>query len=139
MYLISKLLMNSLYGRFGLNTLLYSARFLTNEEYDEKVSNKTLDSIEVLTKEFENHVLIVTPNKSKEYSAIDGNIAVALAITANSRIRMCENKNNPKYKLLYSDTDSMFMEGCVPDNTTDETKLGFWSLGRKNLFSFHCT
>ena len=36
--------------------------------------------------------LIVIPNKSKEYSAIDGNIGVALAITANSRIRMCENK-----------------------------------------------
>ena len=135
MYLISKLLMNSLYGRFGLNTFLPSARFLTNEEYDEKVSNKTLDSIDVLTKEFENHVLVVIPNKSKEYSAIDGNIAVALAITANSRIRMCEEKNNPKYKLLYSDTDSMFIEGSLPNEVIDNTKLGFWSLENQYIYS----
>ena len=65
--------------------------------------------------------LIVTPNKSKEYCAIDGNIGVALTITANSRIRMSENKNNPNYKFPYSDTDSMFMEGCLPDNTIVDT------------------
>lgn len=40
MHLISKLLLNSLYGRFGLNIFLPKAKFLTNKKFDEEVEAK---------------------------------------------------------------------------------------------------
>ena len=78
---------------------------------------KKIDTLDVLTTEFENHVLVVTPNKFKEFRATDGNVAVALAITANYRVRFVIN--NPLFKLLYTDIDSGFVEGELPSEFID--------------------
>ena len=94
-----------------------------------------LDPLYVVTKEFENHVLVIKPNKSTDFGACDGNIAVALAITANSRIRMSEVKNNPTIKLYYTDTDSAFIEGELPNELIDPKKLGYWSLENQYIYS----
>lgn len=100
-----------------------------------KLRLKKIDSVEVLTKDFENHVLVISPNKCKEFSDTDGNIGVALAITANSRIRMCDEKNNENYKIYYTDTDSLFIEGELPDSCINNKKLGYWSLENQYIYS----
>lgn len=111
MYLIGKLLMNSLFGRLGLDPFLATSKFITNDEYDIGVESKEIDPLNVLTKDFENHKLVITPNDSTEFSEWDGNVGLALAITANARIVMSTIKNNPNIKLYYTYTDSAFCEG----------------------------
>ena len=89
----------------------------------------------VLIKEYENHVLVITPCKFEDFSNCDGNITVALAITANARIKMSEFKNNPNIKLFYTDTDSEFIQGTLPDSVVHSKKLGFWSLENQYIYS----
>lgn len=133
MYLISKLLMNSLYGRFGMNTFLPKCEFLEDVEYSQQVELKLIDPIDVECIQFENHVLVITPNKSTQFSELDGNISVALAITAYSRIRMCEIKNKC-YILYYTDTDSGFLEGELPVESINGKKIGYWTHEAEYLY-----
>jgi hypothetical protein len=49
--------------------------------------------------------------KEGKYSSLLINVAIAASITGYSRISMSYYKNNPLFKLYYSDTDSIFIEG----------------------------
>ena len=59
---------------------------------------------------------------------------MALAITANARIRMSELKNS-KYTILYSDTDSYYTLEPLPENMVNSKELGFWSAETPYLYS----
>jgi len=52
---------------------------------------------------------------SDEYHGTEVNVAIASAITAYARIHMSQFKNNPDFKLYYSDTDSMVTNKPLPD------------------------
>lgn len=52
------------------------------------------------------------------------NIAIAAAVTAYARIIMSAFKNNPYIKLFYTDTDSAFVQGPLPDHLVSNTELG---------------
>lgn len=60
-----------------------------------------------------------TPKVSNQRNLSDSNllinVSIAAAITGYSRIFMSLFKNNPKFKLYYSDTDSAFIEGNLED------------------------
>jgi hypothetical protein len=113
MYLISKLLMNNLYGRFDMDYKLLSHNIIDNEElydyidhYDisniiELDNNKSL--ISYLNQNKINYMLLNNDTKNNIY------IAIASAITAYSRFNMTLFKNNPNYELYYSDTDSIYI------------------------------
>lgn len=49
------------------------------------------------------------------YHGQDINIAIASAITAGARVEMSFFKNNPNFKLYYSDTDSAVIDAPLPD------------------------
>jgi DNA polymerase type B, organellar and viral len=111
MNFIAKLLMNSLYGRFGMNQNFSNNLFVSSKEL-EKIDHKNL--ISVLKMDNDLYFIECTGEKSN----FTGNVAVASAITAYSRIHM---ENLKKFcmvnniKIFYFDTDSIFTDKPLPD------------------------
>jgi len=126
MNLIAKLLMNSLYGKFGMK--LDSTEidmYDTSTEEGENTLRKMMDiwgeTIEDYVK-IDNHYLIIRNTrlsikyneKEDMYHGQDINIAIASAITAGARVHMSYFKNNPLFNLYYSDTDSAVTDSPIP-------------------------
>jgi hypothetical protein len=123
MYLISKLLLNSLYGRFGMS--------LDLEEH-EIIDNRKLARYIGLTKEHMPEIIDLNNGKSiiskitnKGYerdcdtASMNVSIGIASAITAYARIHMSTYLQNPNYNVYYSDTDSI-----VTDKPIDSKHIG---------------
>ena len=128
MNLTAKLLMNSLYGKFGMNTEMTKVEIIDNDT--EKI-NKYLDKINTSITDvilLENKIVLMyitnkfTPSDIDNvfhddvFHALDVNIAIASAITAYARIKMSYFKNNPSYKLFNSDTDNIVINKPLPDH-----------------------
>ncbi|KAH7916880.1 hypothetical protein BV22DRAFT_1027292, partial [Leucogyrophana mollusca] len=119
MYLISKLLMNSLYGRFGMNYIFYNHIIIEDNELYDFVDNYSINEVIPLD---DNKSLISYLDDNKVNSIILSNdskanisIGIASAITAGARIHMSQFKNNPDYNLYYSDTDSIDIDRPLPE------------------------
>ena len=114
MNLICKYILNSLFGRFALRPIVskteFVPRYLNIWEFLDK--NEPEDWIEI-DKE---NILLTYRSKNEEGVDIEYNnsIAIASAVTAYARVFMSRFKNNPAFILLYSDTDSAFIEGILP-------------------------
>jgi len=134
MNFISKLLLNSLYGRFGMTDVFPIIDFLDQDEFKQFNFNNT-EVDEILN--FKNKYLVrYTPKPSleKELRGEEGdfaniNIAIASAVTAYARIHMSKFKHQNfleklGLKLLYTDTDSLYFDGPLPDKYVDPTILG---------------
>jgi len=133
MNLIAKLLMNSLYGKFGMrleSTIV--EMFDTSNALENELLNEMLDTYGMSVQDFikiDNKLLTVrnTVVNSVYYNDDDGdtyhgsdvNIAIASAVTAGGRMWMSLLKNNPNVNLYYSDTDS-----GVVDQPLDEALVG---------------
>lgn len=111
--LISKNLMNSLYGRFGMDQYLVNNAVIDRDEtLLENILDKTVleDMIEL-----DNKLLIqYLPKEFNTYSyqenlEINISIPIASSVTAYSRIIMSKYKNNLDYILHYTDTDSLYL------------------------------
>jgi hypothetical protein len=127
----AKLLNNSLYGKFGMTDEMIKIEIINIEGTNESQLNKILDSFNAQIKDitiFDNYVVIVhnkfTPSINNKQDLffddvihqMDINIAIASAISAYSRIFMSQFKNNPNFKLYYSDTDSIFTDKPIPEH-----------------------
>lgn len=123
MYLISKLLLNSLYGKFGINPHLLTYKFVPKFIFEDKSLGKVSD-IYKDWKKIGNFYLA----GYEDWSTIISNVAIAQAVTAFSRIDMSIFKNNPNFKLYYSDTDSIFIDSYLPDEFVSNTELGKYKL-----------
>nr|YP_009690455.1 DNA polymerase family B [Schizopora paradoxa]QEG57235.1 DNA polymerase family B [Schizopora paradoxa] len=105
-YVISKLLMNSLYGRFAMDPHLLNYKIVDtidqNNPYEDVIKLK-------------NKYLLSYYNEEQSYS-MNINIAIGLSVTAYARIIMSIFKNNPKLTglLYYTDTDSIFCDKELP-------------------------
>ena len=126
LYLISKLLMNSLYGRFGMNPELENYTIIDNDELDTYFSQYIIKNIihlnsKNLDNNDNNKLLISYLNKNSEdklnnFTHFNGkskkipniSVPIAAAITANARIFMSQFKNDPNLTIYYTDTDSLF-------------------------------
>ena len=104
-YLMSKMLMNSLYGKFGMDLHIYSYQLDRKSKYSNIRNNVYTEFIE-LQGDF---VLVGAENKD-ENKWLDINIAIASAVTANARIFMSQFLNSPRRTgdVYYMDTDSIF-------------------------------
>jgi DNA polymerase type B, organellar and viral len=120
---IAKLLMNSLYGRFGLNPLLPETQIIDKDMLDDFIDYCEISELI----EFDSKILLqyLDENKIKNFNndkmegEISSNIAIASAITAYSRMTMADIKNyclNNGIKIYYSDTDSVFTDKPLPDH-----------------------
>ena len=116
--LIAKILLNSLYGRFGMNEIIMKYEIFSKEEFSQITEDKILDFIEI-----EDHILVGLEIESNEDSH-NISIGVAAAITAYSRIHMSQFKNNPNIRLFYTDTDSIYTDSELDDSFIDNKILG---------------
>ena len=105
--------------------------------YINKLNNKTIikDFID-----FGSHYLV---NLQKAYNpddrGIPANVAIALAITAYSRIDMSEFKNRDDINIFYSDTDSLFTDVSLPNEVINNKELGLYKLEREYLLLYFYT
>jgi len=129
---IAKIIMNSLYGRFGMDDNFNKIVIIPKEDFDNyPLAKGDVEIEEVL--EFDKHLLLKIINKevSKDITPGDHNIniSIAAAVTAYARIHMSQFKNNPNLpNLYYSDTDSLYFDAPLPKKLVDDTKLGFLKL-----------
>lgn len=124
---VAKLLMNSLYGKFGMKTENTDVTVFNCSDpigmnsfnecftlWGESIKGLiTIDNYKILVR---NSLLTYKYNEEEDlYHGMDVNIAIASAITARAREHMSIFKNNSKFKLYYSDTDSVVVDRPLPD------------------------
>jgi hypothetical protein len=120
MYLISKLLMNSLYGRFGMNEILFTHEIIDEIKLNYYIEKYSINEIihlnnnKILISYFDINIKEDIMLNNETYSNIS--IVIASAISAYARIHMTQFKNNPNYNLFYTDTDSIFIDKPLSDN-----------------------
>jgi hypothetical protein len=117
MNLIAKLLMNSLYGRFGMDYSLEESSICNDKEILKLLNNNSDNKHVIDIEPLGSNSFIVTQesdNISTKISSLSHhhniNVAIAAGVTALARIEMSKYKNNDLLKLFYSDTDSIFVD-----------------------------
>jgi DNA polymerase type B, organellar and viral len=123
---IAKILLNSLYGRFGMDDNFAEVNII-HEDYIADFENKFF---EVITNKLKlNDYFLVEIQKTANLAEDDTsthniNVAIASAITSYSRIYMSQFKNNPKINLYYTDTDSIYTDSDIDVSLISNTILG---------------
>jgi hypothetical protein len=137
--LVAKLLMNSLYGKFGMRLESTQVEmFDTSNEMESNLLSDMMDLYGKFIKDFiklDNHIVTVRDsllnyeyNENEDmFHGVDINIAIASAVTAGGRMWMSTIKNNPLFKLYYSDTDSAAIDRPLPSFMVGEA-LGQFKL-----------
>jgi len=115
---ISKLLLNSLYGRMAMDDRHNSIKVYDEKEFKQNMKKNDLYSKIADIEFFKEVKKVVVETKLERFTnAFNSNyenhitsIPIAAAITAEARIYMSQFKNNPNFKLYYTDTDSIFID-----------------------------
>jgi hypothetical protein len=125
MNLIAKLLLNSLYGKFGMKmTMTKVDMYDTYTDEGKEEFKEMLDtygeSVEDYIQIDDTFIIVRDSQLSLKYDedldmfhGQDVNIAIASCITATSRVFMSFFKNNSDYNLYYSDTDSIVIDKAL--------------------------
>nr|YP_009487185.1 hypothetical protein [Russula compacta]AWB36087.1 hypothetical protein [Russula compacta] len=121
---IAKILLNSLYGRFGMDDNFINVD-LIHKDYFADFEAKFLDNIKNI-ENFDEYKLVQYKFEEIENQDSTHNISIgiAAAITAYSRIHMSFFKNNPNFNLFYTDTDSAYIDSPLADDLVDSKTLG---------------
>jgi hypothetical protein len=119
-YIISKLLLNSLYGRFGMSPETENHIIISNDNEQFLLDYKILN---VLDLNNGNSLLTYNRKETSHNTNLNISIPIASAITAMARVYMSQFKKNPLFELLYTDTDSAFTDKAI-DSKIIGTKLG---------------
>ena len=121
MNLIAKLLMNSLYGKFGMKSENTSIEIFDTTDLKQNAQlQSTLDLYGDSLKDYvklNQYHLLVKPSLAKTvregdddiFHGVDVNVAIASAVTAGGRLYMSHFKNRYDFRLYYSDTDSIII------------------------------
>jgi hypothetical protein len=125
---IAKILLNSLYGRFGMDDNFPEINIIHKDYYPD-FENKYIEQI-IKTTEIDDYFLVEFENVNDNYNNEDNthniSVAIAAAITAYSRIYMTQFKNNPEINLYYIDTDGIYVDenSEIPENLLSNKVLG---------------
>ncbi len=143
MNFVAKLMMNSLYGRFGMDDN-FNNIIILDKNSGIKYIDKYIDSIKEIIDLGESLLIMTQNNINNINTKLDNatenhniNIAIASAISSYSRIHMSQFKNNNDYKLFYSDTDSIYINKPLDNNFVSDKILGKLKLeiiAKKGIF-----
>jgi hypothetical protein len=108
-YIISKLLLNTLYGRFGMSPHMESHLIITNEETLKVQNQRVVTNIIDLRngKELISFFDDNEWNEEGEKKSLNISVSISAAVTAYARIHMTKFKTMEGVTLYYSDTDSI--------------------------------
>jgi len=129
--LIAKLLLNSLYGRFGMiDEFPDIIIFKDKKSFNEFMKNTNLEILELI--ELGDKLLVKYRSDDKNQQTMlygnlethNTNVAIASAITGYARVHMSQFKNNPDFILYYSDTDSAYISKPLPKDLVNSKVLG---------------
>ena len=123
MNFIAKILLNSLYGRFGMDDNFTEVNVI-HKDYIADFESKFMDNILSIEDLGEYKLVICKLNEINEKATHNVSIGIAAAITAYARIHMSQFKNNPKINLYYSDTDSIYTDSDIDESLIDAKILG---------------
>ena len=137
-------MLNSLYGRFGM--MNYDNELVIVDEEKAKVLLKSKNII-FQSKLHDKFILRYNNNVNKEITnlvnkydksnmlidavkqvGVTSNVSIAAAITGWALIKLSRVLNIKDNKLIYSDTDSAFLEKKLDDSLISETEIGKFKL-----------
>lgn len=128
-YIIYKLLMNSLYGRFGMSPKMESHIILDSSTANEKYYNNDKLIVTNTIDLGNNKELLSFYNKyDNELNKINISIPIASAITSYARIFMSKFKHNLSKNLYYSDTDSLYLDIELDPKYISDSNIGQFKL-----------
>lgn len=117
MNLISKLLLNSLYGRMAMDDRHASYTVYDKKEFEKLMRNKAFQDKFLNVENFSKDKVLVQTKYDNFKNEFNSNyeqhmtsIGIAAAITSEARIFMQQFKNHPELKLYYTDTDSIYVD-----------------------------
>ena len=129
--LVAKLLLNSLYGRFGMNDSFPNITIFKNFKSFKSWYNihheDVIEFTELGDKILVQHRSQLLDQKTELYGNLETHnisIGIAAAITAYARIHMSQFKNNSDFNLYYTDTDSIYIDKPLPNYLVDSKELG---------------
>jgi len=107
---VSKLMLNSLWGKFGTRRLLPEATFCTGIDDLRKLFDDDLIEVSDVIEVHENMVIAISKKKSTEFLELNNNanIFVAACTTAYARIELYKYLNSLEDRAVYVDTDCAF-------------------------------
>jgi DNA polymerase elongation subunit (family B) len=126
MNFIAKILLNSLYGRFGMDDNFLQVNIIHKDyypDYENKFFDYILNSVDLGDYKIVSHKLSENQIETDE-STHNVSIGIAAAITAYARIHMSQFKNNLGINLYYTDTDSIYTDSDIDESFISETALG---------------
>lgn len=119
MYLISKLLLNSLYGRFGMSIDLLKHEIIDSNILFETLGNNEIDGSIDLGNGKTILSIPTTRDEFNDNTRMNVSIAIAAAITAYARMHMAQYLQDKSYNVYYTDTDSI-----ITDKPIDSSHIG---------------
>lgn len=137
MNMVAKLLLNSLYGRFGMDDSFTSTQIINKKDYPKQekqpdFKESLVDFIDLgdsYLLQLKNPKSLIKTNLDNGFEKHNVNIAIACSVTAYARIHMSQFKyplflleNN--LNLYYSDTDSLYFDNSLPSNLVNHLELG---------------
>jgi hypothetical protein len=124
MNFIAKILLNSLYGRFGMDDNFKEVNVIHKDYYTD-FHNKFSNDILKVT-EIDDYFLVEFKLNKDDNGNTTHNtdVAIAASITAYARVHMSQFKNNPKINLYYTDTDSIYTDSDIDESFIDSKVLG---------------
>lgn len=138
---ISKLMLNSLWGKFAQRRNLPKSDYIVNnQEWLYTLSKHYRNEIEL--KDFyliEDYMYIkYLDNIKSNRNEFTGNIALSAAITSYARVYLYQELIKLNYKVLYFDTDSIIYENDKNNLYYPEIsdKLGKWKIEGDNIKEF---
>jgi DNA polymerase family B len=125
MNFIAKILLNSLYGRFGMDDNFPTINIIHKDYYPD-FENKFIDQI-MEKIEIDDYMLVFFNSSNsliEDQEEHNVSVGIAAAITAYARIHMSQFKNNPKINLYYTDTDSIYTDSELDSSLISNKILG---------------
>ncbi len=154
MKLTYKLILNSLYGRFGMKNIGNKAIIVDNSKIDKYFKTKNVSKIfnlnsteksmvifnKNINAEAVDYIKKINPGLNDDISSdeplygnsvlknkiigVPSSVSISAAITAYAHMMLIPFKTDPNNKLLYSDTDSILVEKKIDDLNVSSTELG---------------